>query len=162
MVPLYIYVTADTSIYVTAIRYPHSFHPRNLLASYFSYPGARKRQIREDTMQPNGVIFLNLLLLVSSACSDGFVQNQQNQQRKETICRWEKKDNGQERAQKIMYNQQSRQREAMRYQIIAAEACEPLARRMEEVSSSLENQNFVWSFDILTTYCRQQLLAGLP
>jgi hypothetical protein len=32
-----------------------------------------------------------------------------------------------------MYNQQSRKREEMRYQIIAAEACEPLAQRMEEV-----------------------------
>jgi phosphoribosylpyrophosphate synthetase len=31
-----------------------------------------------------------------------------------------------------MYNQQSRKREAIRYQIIAAEECEPLAKRMEE------------------------------
>lgn len=74
-----------------------------------------------------------LLMLVSSAWSDGFVQNVQDRPRLDTTCRWEKKDSGQERAQKIMYNQQSRKREAMRYQIIAAEACEPLARRMEEV-----------------------------
>lgn len=62
--------------------------------------------------------------------SDGFLQPHQNQ-RQET-CRWEKNENGQDKAQKIMYNQQSRQREAMRYQIIAAEAVEPLAQRMEE------------------------------
>ena len=41
---------------------------------------------------------------------------------------------GSERARQIMYNQQSRKREMMTYQIIAAEACEPLARRFEEVS----------------------------
>ena len=40
---------------------------------------------------------------------------------------------GSERARQIMYNQQSRKREMMTYQIIAAEACEPLARRIEEV-----------------------------
>mmetsp|Transcript_11605 Transcript_11605/g.17038 ORF Transcript_11605/g.17038 Transcript_11605/m.17038 type:complete len:387 (+) Transcript_11605:52-1212(+) len=37
-----------------------------------------------------------------------------------------------DKAKKIMYHQQSRKREAMRYQIIAAEANEPLARRLEE------------------------------
>jgi phosphoribosylpyrophosphate synthetase len=36
------------------------------------------------------------------------------------------------RAQTIMYNQLSRKRESVRYQIIAAESCEPLARRMAE------------------------------
>lgn len=35
-------------------------------------------------------------------------------------------------ARRIMYNQQSRKRECIHYQIIAAEACEQLARRMEE------------------------------
>jgi hypothetical protein len=35
-------------------------------------------------------------------------------------------------AQRIMYNQQARQRESIRYQIIAAEACESLALRMAE------------------------------
>ncbi|KAG7337275.1 ribose-phosphate pyrophosphokinase [Nitzschia inconspicua] len=41
-------------------------------------------------------------------------------------------DRGNDRAQRIMYNQQARQRESMRYQIIAAEACEPLAKRMAQ------------------------------
>ena len=41
---------------------------------------------------------------------------------------------GSERARQIMYNQQSRKREMITYQVIAAEACEPLARRIEEVS----------------------------
>ena len=36
------------------------------------------------------------------------------------------------RAQRSMYNQLNRQRESVRYQIIAAECCEPLARRMAE------------------------------
>lgn len=35
-------------------------------------------------------------------------------------------------AQRIMYNQQARKREAIRYQIIAAQACEPLAQRMAQ------------------------------
>jgi ribose-phosphate pyrophosphokinase len=35
-----------------------------------------------------------------------------------------------DRAQRIMYNQQAREREAVRYQVFAAEACEPLAERM--------------------------------
>jgi hypothetical protein len=39
-------------------------------------------------------------------------------------------DNDADLAQRIMYNQQARQRESIRYQIIAAEACEPLAMRM--------------------------------
>jgi len=37
-----------------------------------------------------------------------------------------------DRAQRIMYNQQARKREAIRYQIIAAKACEPLAQRMAQ------------------------------
>ena len=36
------------------------------------------------------------------------------------------------RARQIMYNQLSRKRESVRYQIIAAESCEPLAKRMAE------------------------------
>ena len=36
------------------------------------------------------------------------------------------------RSRQIMYNQLSRKRESVRYQIIAAESCEPLARRMAE------------------------------
>jgi hypothetical protein len=35
-------------------------------------------------------------------------------------------------ARRIMWNQHSRKRQAMQYQIIAAEPCEPLARRIEE------------------------------
>jgi hypothetical protein len=88
-----------------------------------------------DTMQRHRGRLLPLLMLISAAWSDGFLQPHQNQ-RHET-CRWEKTESGQDKAKKIMYNQQSRQREAMRYQIIAVEATEPLARRMEEVGWSL-------------------------
>jgi hypothetical protein len=83
---------------------------------------------------------LGLLMFVSLACfSNGFLTDAQQsknlqQHRSNTLCVWEKKsDDGNDKAQKIMYNQHSRQREAMRYQIIASEACEPLARRIEEV-----------------------------
>ena len=48
-------------------------------------------------------------------------------------CALEGDTENNERAQRIMFNQQSRKREAMKYQIIAAEACEPLARRIEAV-----------------------------
>jgi hypothetical protein len=92
-------------------------------------------KLTSDTMQRHRGRLLTLLMLISSAWSDGFLQPQQNQ-RQET-CRWEKTESAQDKAQKIMYNQQSRQREAMRYQIIASEATEPLARRMEEVGRSL-------------------------
>lgn len=54
-------------------------------------------------------------------------------QRHATSCQFENMSKSQDRVQKIMYNQQSRQREAMRYQVIASEACGSLARRMEEV-----------------------------
>lgn len=40
-------------------------------------------------------------------------------------------DHDKKMARRIMYNQQSRKREMIHYQIIAAEACEDLARRME-------------------------------
>lgn len=40
--------------------------------------------------------------------------------------------NDKEMAKRIMFNQQARKRESMHYQIIAAEAAEPLARRLEE------------------------------
>ena len=60
-------------------------------------------------------------------------------------CRHEGND-GTDRAQRIMYNQQSRKREGMRYQIIAVEACEPLARRMEEVRVNLP-KSFPNKFD---------------
>jgi len=85
-------------------------------------------------------LVLGLLMLVCSVwCSTGFLtdaQQSQNLQRygQDSLCVSRPGgDEGSDRAQKIMYNQQSRQREAIRYQIIASEACEPLARRIEEV-----------------------------
>lgn len=38
-----------------------------------------------------------------------------------------------EMARKIMYNQHKKKREDIKYQIIASQACEDLAKRMEEV-----------------------------
>ena len=77
--------------------------------------------------------FFTAILVASSFISAAGAFVQQNQPASDT-CRYGSDGNGVDKAQKIMYNQQSRQREAMRYQIIAAEASEPLARRMEEVS----------------------------
>lgn len=74
--------------------------------------------------------FSLILLLASFVSTKAFIQK--TQQRSES-CQFENNDNGVDKAQKIMYNQQSRKREGMRYQIIAAEACEPLAQRMTEV-----------------------------
>mmetsp|Transcript_102398 Transcript_102398/g.153464 ORF Transcript_102398/g.153464 Transcript_102398/m.153464 type:complete len:372 (-) Transcript_102398:117-1232(-) len=51
----------------------------------------------------------------------------------EMSCRLESSSDENDKASQIMFHQQSRKREAMRYQIIAAEACEPLARKMEEL-----------------------------
>ena len=86
-------------------------------------------------MWRNRRIVLGLLMLVSSVWSStGFLTDAQQNHRTDALCVWDKRsDEGSDKAQKIMYNQQSRQREAMRYQIIASEACEPLARRIEEV-----------------------------
>jgi hypothetical protein len=74
-----------------------------------------------------------VLLLLTFLITNAFVQ-----QRKPgaDTCQFQSNESGNDKAQRIMYNQQSRNREAMRYQIIAAEACEPLARRMEEVRST--------------------------
>lgn len=85
-------------------------------------------------MWRNRSIVLGLLMLVSSVWSStGFLTDAQQSHRTDALCVWDKRsDEGSDKAQKIMYNQQSRQREAMRYQIIASEACEPLARRIEE------------------------------
>ena len=55
-------------------------------------------------------------------------------------CRYESSSDS-DKASRIMYNQQSRKRAAMRYHIIAAEACEPLARRMEEVRSCYSSES---------------------
>ena len=68
--------------------------------------------------------------LVSTTCSDFAHQSQQTSE----SCQFESNDNGGDREQKIMNSQQSRKREGMRYQIIAVEACEPLAQKIEEVS----------------------------
>lgn len=73
------------------------------------------------------VLILQLFLFSCQA----FVQK--NQRLGPVSRRFETVNDGIDRAQKIMYNQQSRKREAMRYQIIAAEVNEPLARRIEEV-----------------------------
>ena len=96
-------------------------------------------------MSRNRSLVLGLLMLVSSVWSStGFLTDaQQNQNlqphRPDALCVWDKGgDEGNDKAQKIMYNQQSRQREAMRYQIIASEACEPLARRIEEVCGHVD------------------------
>lgn len=75
------------------------------------------------------VLILQLFLFLVSC--QAFVQK--NQRLGPDSRRFETANDGIDRAQKIMYNQQSRKREAMRYQIIAAEANEPLARRIEEV-----------------------------
>ena len=52
-----------------------------------------------------------------------------------------------EMARRIMYHQHRKQRENMRYQIIASEQCESLGRRIEDVSSVLlaNARNFFWS-----------------
>ena len=44
----------------------------------------------------------------------------------------ESEDRDKEVAHRIMWNQHSRKRQSMQYRIIAAEACEPMARRMEQ------------------------------
>jgi hypothetical protein len=71
-----------------------------------------------------------LVLFVKLLGTAAFLQ-QSNQN--DMACRSESSGDGSDKASRIMFNQQSRKREAMRYQIIAAEACEPLARKMEEV-----------------------------
>jgi len=75
---------------------------------------------------------LSLILLFASfvVSTGGFVQHSQTGS--SDSCRFASEDEDADKAHKIMYNQQSRKREAMTYQIIAAEACEPLARRIEE------------------------------
>jgi hypothetical protein len=76
-------------------------------------------------------VFLFLLAASGFVCSYGFLQNNQGS-KPLASCRYETGQSDNDRAQQIMYNQQSRKREAIRYQIIAAEECEPLAVRMEE------------------------------
>ena len=81
-------------------------------------------------MITNQASLLLILIVVGIEAVGAFVQTQDIAR---NACRFES-ENGNDRAQRIMYNQQAKKREDMRYKIIAAEACEPLARRMEEVS----------------------------
>lgn len=87
-----------------------------------------------DCCRVNGRIsFWLLVVAVASVLSRADAFLQQAGGSNIDSCRYETGESGHDRAQRIMYNQQSRQREAMRYQIIAAEACEPLARQMEQM-----------------------------
>jgi hypothetical protein len=78
-------------------------------------------------------VFLFLLAMSGAVGSHGFLQHNQGGGPPDS-CRHETGEDGNDRAQRIMYKQQHRKREAIRYQIIAAEECEPLARRMEEAN----------------------------
>jgi hypothetical protein len=99
-----------------------------------------------------------LVLFVKLLGAAAFVQ-QSNQS--DMTCRLESAGDANDKAGQIMYHQQCRKREAMRYQIIAAEACEPLARKMEEVKNdnifiirniaSLEFSSFLTSLDYSST-----------
>ena len=78
-----------------------------------------------------------ILLVDLSIATDGFVEFSQtrlNHKRSIDLRRQSSSssNDGKEMAKRIMYNQQSRRRESIHYQIIAAEATESLARRMEE------------------------------
>ena len=73
------------------------------------------------------VSLIALLLLSSSALAWA----QPRQCRPQTaLC--ESNDREKEVTYRIMWNQHSRKRQSMQYRIIAAEACEDMARRMEE------------------------------
>lgn len=80
-------------------------------------------------------LLLALLLLVNLMVSNGFVPDSfvgaRVQKRSQSSYR-EMASDLNDKAHKIMLNQQTRKREDRRYQIIAAEAAEPLARRLEE------------------------------
>jgi hypothetical protein len=73
-----------------------------------------------------------LLLFVMRSKANAFVPTPYDSSSRDNSCRYENAENGHDRAQRIMFNQQSRKREAMRYQIISVEACEPLAQRIAE------------------------------
>jgi hypothetical protein len=88
---------------------------------------------RRPACQWTGKHFFLFLLAVSGIVSSyGFLQNNNQGGGQPDSCRYEAGESGHDRAQRIVYNQQSRKREAIRYQIIAAEECEPLARRIEK------------------------------
>jgi hypothetical protein len=79
------------------------------------------------------VVFTNLLKASAAA---GFLSldTQTPWQRKVFLKQSTKNgdvDNERLVARRIMYNQHCRKRQSISYQVIAAEACEPLARRME-------------------------------
>lgn len=76
------------------------------------------------------VLSLTALLLLSSSVSAWAQQNQSCPPK--TVLSESSDDREKEVAHRIMWNQHSRKRQAMQYRIIAAEACEPLARRMEQ------------------------------
>jgi ribose-phosphate pyrophosphokinase len=87
------------------------------------------------------VALLSVLLLIgslsqSATCSAFVVSSIHKSSsftRSTKPCRHASPTSGdKEMAKRIMYNQQSRKRESIHYQIICAEATEPLARRMEE------------------------------
>jgi ribose-phosphate pyrophosphokinase len=87
------------------------------------------------------VALLVVLLLVGtltqseSAFVDTSLHRSSFVARSNKLCRYESPSGGgsdKKMAKQIMYNQQARKREGMHYQIISAEASEPLARRMEE------------------------------
>lgn len=98
---------------------------------------------RKIMMQRKLSLWFGLLVWVSSVwSSDGFpttaAQRDQSHWDTTTACSQlyasdGDADTSQERVQKIMYQQHTRKRESMRYQIIASKACEKMARRMEEV-----------------------------
>lgn len=70
---------------------------------------------------------LTMLLLTQLVLSNGFAP--QGRPRAE-VCQQESKND--DTSDKAMRNMHFKERESMRYQIIAAEVCEPLARRMQE------------------------------
>jgi hypothetical protein len=85
---------------------------------------------RKAAMVSMPIPFVSLvaLLLLSSTAS---AWAQQRQGRPQTaLC--ERNDREKEVAHRIMWNQHSRKRQSMQYRIIASEACEAMARRMEE------------------------------
>ena len=85
------------------------------------------------------MFWLMLLVKVLGAAAFFPYSSQGQTNNGDLTCRYESScdDNnngiGSSSRNSIMFQQQSRKREAMKYHIIAAEACEPLARRMEEV-----------------------------
>eukprot|EP00977_Amphora_coffeiformis_P005510 scaffold1168_cov167-Amphora_coffeaeformis.AAC.43 len=82
-----------------------------------------------------GLLSVSSLFYISLAFAE-FGQTRVNHPRSVDLLRQSPSSSssseGKEMAKQIMYNQQARRRESIHYQIIAAEATEALARRMEE------------------------------